>query len=194
MANKIKYGLKNVHYALATIADDGSATFDKPKKFPGAVSISLEEQGDQEVFYADNIAYFVGVANNGYEGDLEMAKITDDFKKDVLGYEVDTKGALIERANPKMQHFALLFQFEGDISGCRYVLFNCTAGRPGISSETKNDSITPNTESISINVGTIFNESFDDDITRAEIELTDTTKEEYNKWFDTVHIPEKAPA
>ena len=32
-----------------------------------------DPQGESEPFYADNIVYYTSVANNGYEGDLELA-------------------------------------------------------------------------------------------------------------------------
>lgn len=186
--NKIKYGLKNVYYAVATIAADGSATYDTPVAFPGAVSLSLDPQGENTPFYADNIVYWVGVANTGYEGDLEIARVIDNFKTDVLGYQTDNKGVLVEDANANAVHFALLFQFEGDVKATRHVMYNCTATRPGASGSTKEDTVEPETESVTITATTIYNASYDTDIVKAETnETTDTTT--YSGWFEAVYTP-----
>ena len=46
----------------------------------------MDASGDQADFAADNNArYFTDYANNGYTGNLEMAKLTNDFRKDILG-------------------------------------------------------------------------------------------------------------
>ena len=188
MANKIKYGLKNVYYAVATIAANGSATYDTPVAFPGAVSLSLEPQGENSPFYADNIVYWVGAANTGYEGDLEVARVTDDFKTDILGYITDTKDVLVEDANAQAVHFALLFQFEGDEKATKHVMYNCTATRPAAAGDTKAESIEPQTETITITATTIYNASLDKDIVKAEANAgTDTTT--YSGWTSAVYIP-----
>lgn len=190
--NKIKYGLKNVYYAVATIAADGSATYDTPVAFPGAVSLSLDPQGENSPFYADNIVYWVGVANTGYEGDLEIARVIDSFKTDVLGYQTDNKGVLVEDANANAVHFALLFQFEGDVKATRHVMYNCTATRPGANGNTKEDTVEPGTESVTITATTIYNASYDTDIVKAETnEETDTTT--YSGWFTAVYTPTAKP-
>ena len=79
-SNKVKFGLKNVHYALLTDGD-GTITYETPVPIPGAVSMSLAPQGETNTFYADNIAYYVSTANTGYQGDLEIAVIPDSFRR-----------------------------------------------------------------------------------------------------------------
>lgn len=191
MANKVKYGLKNVYFAKAVIAADGSATYETPVAFPGAVSLAAEPQGESTPFYADNIAYWIGAGNNGYEGDLEMARIIDAFKTDVLGYITDAKGVLIEDKGATATHFALLFQFEGDEKATRHILYNCTATRPNASGETVGESIEPQTETVTITATSIYNASLGKDIVKAETnEATDATT--YNGWFETVYLPTAA--
>ena len=97
--NKVKFGIKNCFYAVATIADNGSATYANPVALKGAVSLSLEAQGDNSPFYADDITYYMAAINSGYQGDLELALIPDSFKTDVLGYATDANGVLYEDAD-----------------------------------------------------------------------------------------------
>ena len=188
MANKIKYGLKNVYYAVATIAQDGSATYAAPVRIPGAVNLSLDAQGESTPFYADNIVYYVSVANNGYQGDLEIALVPDAFKRDVLGYRAGGNKILVESANAPTVNFALLFEFAGDTKARRHVLYNCTAARPSVSGATKTESIEPQTESLTLTATTIYNAALQDDIVKGETDDT-TADTVYNAWFEQVTVP-----
>lgn len=188
MANKIKYGLKNVYYAVATIAADGSATYETPVAIPGAVSMSLEPQGENTPFYADNIVYWVGAANNGYQGDLEIARIPDSFKTDVLGYVTSGNGLLVENANAGAIHFALMFQFEGDEKATRHVMYNCTATRATAAGTTKGENIEPETESVTITATTIYVAALDTDIVKSET-FASTGDQVYDGFFAAVTLP-----
>ena len=144
MANKVKYNLKNVHYAVAT-----TGGYTTPVAISGAVNLTLDPQGDDYVFYADGIKYFEYHTNNGYSGSLEMALIPEDFKKDVLG-EVVTGGKVFELDDVQIVNFALGFQIDGDEKENLYGFYNCSASRPSVAGQTKEESIEVNTETLNI--------------------------------------------
>lgn len=189
MANKIKYGLKNVYFAVATIAADGSATYATPKAFPGAVSLSLEPQGESNPFFADNIEYWAGISNAGYEGDLEIARIVDDFKTDVLGYKTGGNGLMYEDTNATAKNFALLFQFEGDEHATRHVFYNCTATRPNVSGQTRSDTVEPQTETIKISAASIYVSALDTNVSKAEVDNVTATAAVYSAFYSAVTLP-----
>lgn len=188
MANKIRYGLKNVYYAIATIdTSDNTATYGSPVAIPGAVNLSMEAQGDSTPFYADNIEYFITAANSSYEGDLEIALVPESFETDVLGMYKDGKNILMDDVNVSPVHFALLFQFEGDDKAIRHVFYNCEVStRPAVSGQTKEDTVSPQTETLALKATAIHNDTLNKDIIKAKTSATaDTTV--YDGWFSAVY-------
>ena len=189
MANKVKYGLKNVHYAVAVInTEDHTATYGDPVAWPGAVNLNLDPQGETTKFRADNIDYWIGTSNQGYEGDYENALCPDSFKKDVLGYIEDDNGVLIENAEAPTVHFALLFEFDGDVKATRHVLYNCTATRPGVSGGTTEETIEPTTETSTITASSIYDAALGHEIVKGNTKANgDATT--YATWYDKVYMP-----
>ncbi len=149
MSNKVKYGLKNVHYAVV-YESNGTVSYGTPKHIPGAVNMALDAAGESVEFYADDGIYFEENTNEGYTGSLEMALIPDEFRVDVLGDEIDSNGALIENRDAKVKKFALMFEFDGDKKKTRHVVYNVLPTRPSITSSTRTKTKEPQTESMNI--------------------------------------------
>ena len=186
--NKIKYGIKNATIFPATNAANGSATYGTAIPVPGSVSLSLDQQGEANIFWADNIAYYTSVPNNGYEGDWEVAKLPDEVLTNILGFVEDSNGVLVEDAGAPVKHFALAFQFEGDAHARRHILYNCTMNRPSVSGSTKEESIEPQTESVTITATSIYNATLDKDIVKASATQADSATA-YAAWFTTAYQP-----
>lgn len=185
MANKIKYGISNVYYSKIT-DNNGTLAYATPVAIPGARSLSLEAQGDRNVWYADNVEYFVSNANNGYQGDLEVALLPDSFRTDILGETLDANGMYVEKANAETKEFALLFQFEGDDKAVRHCLYRCIASRPATSGQTKESSIEPQTDSITIT----SMPRISDNVVKSRCPYSSSA---YATWFEAVTEP-TAPA
>lgn len=150
MADKVKFGIKNVHVFPITAVTAGVPTYGEVIAVPGAVSFSASAQGDINKFYADNIVYYQSASNNGYEGDLTLALIPDAFYEKIFGQVPDDNGVYTENASTEAKAFAMTFEEDGDQTGTKFVLYNCTATRPSRELNTIEDSKTPTTQTLTI--------------------------------------------
>ena len=180
--NKVKYGLKNAYYAPITEAG-GVVSFGTPVQLPGAVSLSLKASGDSVSFEADDTIYYENNINNGYEGSIEIANITDQFKIDVLAETIDTNGALIENSEATIKKFALMYEFDGDQNKVRHVNYYCSATRPGIEGKTGKKDI--NTDALDF----ASRPAPDTSDVKAKVKQGDAA---YNTFFSAVYIKNAA--
>ncbi len=192
--NKVKFNICNVHYALQTIAEGGQVSFGTPVPMPGAVSLALDANGEPSNFYADGYAYYTISNNMGYDGDLELAMVPESFRTDVLKEELDKNKVLVENANVETANFALLFEFDGDVKKIRHVLYNCAASRPSIESQTNEDEIEVQTETLALTATPLAS-----GYVKAKTG-DDTTDAVYQDWYKAVYLsaaetePEVQPA
>ena len=84
------------------------------------------------------------------------------------------------------EKFALLFEFDGDVKAVRHVMYNCSASRPGIESETKEDTIEPGTETLSLTCDPRY-----DGLVKSKTGDT-TSNTTYEDWYKSVYIPTEA--
>lgn len=186
MPNKVKYGLSNCYYA---VLDEAQDTYGTPVAMPGAVNLSLDQEGETNNFRADNMDYYVSISNNGYSGDLELALIPDSFMKDVMGEIKDaTTGLQYELGDAKPKSFAFMFQFEGDVNAVRHVLYNCKATRPTLAGETTDTNIEPGTETL--NLTAIAKEMTIDNVKKQVVKAKCGPDEAaYANFFTAVQMP-----
>lgn len=180
--NKVKFGLSNVHIAKITEVD-GVISYGTPFAMPGVKSLTADPEGDTTPFYADNIKYYIAVANNGYAGDLEIAMTPEEFLTQILGQTKDNNGALIESSDDINAKFALMGEIEGDVKKRRFVFYNCTAARPSAEMNTIEESKEPQTDTISITMAARGK----DNAIKAVIEPTEENKTIYDTFFEKVY-------
>lgn len=145
-ANKVRFGLKNVHYAVLTETVDpqtGETTnsYGTVMAWPGAVSMNLEPQGEINNEYADDGVYYTLASNSGYQGDFEYETMPEDFRENVLGETKDNKGVFVEESGKATVYFALLFEVNGDAHKTKKLFYKCSATRESVENSTTEDSI-----------------------------------------------------
>ena len=107
----------------------------------------------------------------------------EEFLKDILHEEEDENGVLAENANTTFERFALLFEFTGDQNAIRHVLYCCSASRPSMEGETKEDEKEVKTEELSIIASALAN-----GYVKAKTSVN-TSKAVYDGWYNEVYMP-----
>ena len=121
------------------------------------------------------------------DGDKAIKVFNEDYSKaDVLNEALDTNKVLVEDANAQTANFALLFEFDGDVKKIRHVLYNCAASRPSIESQTNEDEIEVQTETLSVKATPLAN-----GYVKAKTG-DDTTEKIYTDWYKSVYMPAAA--
>lgn len=179
--NKVQFNLKNV--ACAPLRqENGIATWGTPVKVPGAVTLTLDAQGEVTPFHADGIVFYQSVANNGYSGTLEMARFPDWMLKDIWKFKEDeTDFVLTENSDEEPSPFALLYQIDGDADNQLYCLYNCSGTRPGIGGTTKTNTKEPQTQSSTISAVPLEN---GDIMARTTSKTPDSVRK---AWYEKVY-------
>ena len=152
MANKVEFGISQLHVGTYTVDDHGNVTLGTPYHQKGAVSFSPEEQSELTNFYADNIAYWAGYSGGSLEGDLEVAKFDDEFKTQFLGYRALADGGLANVKNATKPNVYLAFQVEGDVEARRVIMYNASLGAITREFATIEEEREPATETLAVTV------------------------------------------
>lgn len=190
--NKVTFGLDQMHYSIIeeTVDDvtgEVRVSYGTPKRYRGAVELTIDPQGETSEFYADDIVYYAEDVNNGYSGSLEMAMHTDQVAQDIFGNTIDeTTGMLVENLNDRVKQVALLFEFNGDKNKTRHVLYNVRLARPAFGSRTKEGGLTVKTVTYNITA----TGSADLGILKAK-SAPETPS--YETFFDAVIVPTGTP-
>lgn len=183
MKNTVTFGLRNVH--IAFLEDN---VYAKPVPVPGAVTFTPSTAGDSSSFSADdNAKYYTSNTNAGYTAEVTQAHWPLEILAEMLGYEIDEQGGMLEVASAKAKPFALLFEVQGDKGAIRNVYYHCTASRPAQEYQTTTETTDIAGEQLSIIIAPYDVQGTGKLQVKYTLPKTDTNTTEFESFFSKVH-------
>lgn len=152
MGNKVEFGISNLHIGTYSVATDGTVTLGSAYHQPGAVSFSPEANDENNTFYADDIAYWSDYDFTKIEGDLEVAKFSDEFKTQFLNYVAKTDGGIALVKGKTKPNVYIGFEVKGDVEKRRIIMYNVSLGSIKRSYNTIEENKEVATETIAVTV------------------------------------------
>lgn len=194
MAEPMKIGCDQLHYALLTADTNEQLTFGTPVAMPGVMTLGITANTDSQTAFYDDGPGEVATSLGSIEVTIEKNALSASEKNVLLGHQLDTNGAVIYGAEDIPPFVALGFRNLRTDGTYRYVwLLKGKFQEPEDSSSTKGDSIEFQNESISASFVKV-NKSFQvggKTVKPWKTELFETTenKAKCAKWFEKVYVP-----
>lgn len=199
MATRI--GCDHLVYAIMDTEDTATTapTYGEVKAAPGVISVNINPNASQETLFADDGPMDTATTLGKIDVAINKAELTSENKADLLGHQIDAKGAVIYGDSDVPPWVAIGFRTLKSNGNYRYVwLYKGKFTDPEDNNETKGDSINFQTDTIngqfvklnnSITVGgkstRPWKYELDGDSEKADADTMNT-------WFDTVLMPATA--
>lgn len=149
MATRI--GCDNLVYATMTTEDTASAApvYGTVKPAIGVMSLNINPNGAQETLFADDGPMETASTLGRIEVEIQKNELTTENKADLLGHQIDSKGALVYGDSDTPPWVAIGFRTLKSNGNYRYCwLYKGKFTEPEDSNETKGDSINFQTDTI----------------------------------------------
>ena len=121
-----EWGISKLAFATITKSNGVITGFGTPVMHPGAISLNISAGNNSDNgLAADNGRYYGGSGSKTKTGELNVARFSGWFRKNVLG-EIEEGGGIGE-GDASSAEFAMLWEVDSDQGGARYVWYCCTA-------------------------------------------------------------------
>jgi phi13 family phage major tail protein len=191
----LSYGINKMYYAVRSTTEQGGYTYGTPKRLRGARQITINAEGTNEKFYADNGVYFIADANTGKSGSVELAGLNDEALADLFGYITDANGVVLEDSDAHAADVALLFECENDGDHpTRFSMFDVKFTRPTEEHNTKEDSVSPDTITMDYEAAPCelpWGQNDTKNFVGGHLDYTEDTKATWEAWYNAVTLPSK---
>ncbi|MCY9198930.1 phage tail protein [Bacillus atrophaeus] len=188
MAEGVRVGLKNIHFAPITAETDKSVTYGTPVKIGNAIEASISPSTNSETLYAEDGPSEVETAQGATEVEIGTDQLTTKAQALLLGHTINADGVLEKRDTDKAPYGALLF--ESATTGGKTKLYALYKGKFMPQEEsfaTKTDSPEFQTDTIS---GTFVRRDHDNIWQRSVFTGDEGVKPEVvANWFKKVYEP-----
>ena len=153
---KVRFGISDVYYCKITESTASGVTtvsYGSKTAIPGAVSLTLDIEGDTNDFYADNMVYASFDSNNGFSGTLSVADVPESVYTDLLGYYKDSNtSVLTELASPTEAYFGMMCKISSNEDPIGFKFWKCALSRPAFAANTTTENIDPDEQELAIRV------------------------------------------